>query len=323
MGRLFHDDEIHPDRSVTFRYQSPGATSVALSIDASAKPLAMTKMPRVCGRWRDRLLVDHNTSLFSQALLAEIIPRVEADYRVSARREDRAIAGLSMGGLESLTIGLTHPAQFAYIGGFSSAVHLLDPATQLAGVDAAKLRLLWIACGKDVQVDIVICRTHLAAFFWHLEHVFEALRTAVIRGQKEHPDLTYFWGYEERLDEIEQFTIRQEIKDYRNMGHQNLAIIGSKWNGEERLFASAAFSPTMSGHQHKEDIEMNTRLQQYFEFATNVWLEFAPGDFKEKFPRDFRFPVTVPYLFAGELPKELKGVPQLEVLGAIIQSAER
>jgi len=99
--------------------------------------------------WQDRLLVDHNTSLFSQALLAEIMPRVEAEYRVSARREDRAIAGLSMGGLESLTIGLTHPAQFAYIGGFSSAVHLLDPATQLAGVDAAKLRLLWIACGVD------------------------------------------------------------------------------------------------------------------------------------------------------------------------------
>ena len=58
---------------------------------------------------------------------------------------------------------------------------------------------------------------------------------------------------------------------------------------------------------------MNTRLQQYFEFAPNVWIEFAPGDYKEKFPRDFRFPVTVPYLFAGELPQELKGVPQLEV----------
>ena len=169
-----------------------------------------------------------------------------------------------------------------------------------------------------VQVDIVICRTHLAAFFWHLEHVFEALRTAVIRGQKEHPDLTYFWGYAERLDEIEQFTIRQEIKDYRNMGHQNLAIIGSKWNGEGRFLHH--FLPTISGHQHKEDIEMNTRLQQYFEFATNVWLEFAPGDFKEKFPRDFRFPVTVPYLFAGELPKELKGVPQLEVC---VQSYDR
>jgi hypothetical protein len=39
----------------------------------------------------------------------------------------------------------------------------------------------------------------------------------------------------------------------------------------------------------------------------------APGDYKEKFPRDFQFPVTIPYLFAGELPAELKGVPHLEV----------
>jgi hypothetical protein len=41
------------------------------------------------------------------------------------------------------------PRSSKLIGGFSSAVHLLDPATQLAGVDAAKLRLLWIACGVD------------------------------------------------------------------------------------------------------------------------------------------------------------------------------
>jgi len=163
----------------------------------------------------------------------------------------------------------------------------------------------------QAQVDVVICRTHLAAFFWHLEHVFEALRTAITRGQKELPELKYFWAYEKRLDEIEQFAVRQEIRDYRNMGHQNPAIIGSKWNGKGHFLHH--FLPTISGHQPKEDIEINTRLQQYFEFATNVWLEFAPGDYKEKFPRDFRFPVTVPYLFAGELPKELNGVPQLEV----------
>jgi enterochelin esterase-like enzyme len=105
--------------------------------------------------WRDHALVDRNTSLFSQALLTEILPRVESEYNVSARREDRAIAGLSMGGLESLTIGLNHTAQFAYIGGFSAAVHLLDPAKELpmiASAHAAKavnLRLLWIACGVD------------------------------------------------------------------------------------------------------------------------------------------------------------------------------
>jgi hypothetical protein len=150
-----------------------------------------------------------------------------------------------------------------------------------------------------------------AAFFWHLEHVFEALRTAITRGKKEHPEGKYFWAYEKRLDEIEQLTIRQEIRDYRNMGHQNPAIIGSNWDGEGHFLHH--FLPTISGHQPQEDVDMNARLQQYFEFATNVWLEFAPGDYKEKFPRDFRFPVTVPYLFGGEFPKELKGVPQLEV----------
>ena len=167
------------------------------------------------------------------------------------------------------------------------------------------------ATRDQAQVDVVICRTHLAAFFWHIEHVFEALRTAITRGQKALPEAKYFWAYEKRLDELEQLTIRQEIRDYRNIGHQNPAIIGSKWDGEGHFLHH--FLPTIGGHQPKEDIEMNTRLQQYFEFATNVWLEFAPGDFKKKFPRDFRFPVTVPYLFAGELPNELNGVPQLEV----------
>jgi hypothetical protein len=42
-------------------------------------------------------------------------------------------------------------------------------------------------------------------------------------------------------------------------------------------------------------------------------LSFAPGDFKEKFPRDFSFPVTVLHTFIGELPPELQSVPQLSV----------
>ncbi len=105
--------------------------------------------------WKQKPLVDSNTELFSQALLTEILPRVESEYNASTRREDRAIAGLSMGGLESLQIGLNHTRQFASIGGFSSAVHLLDPAKQipaLTSADAARsadLRLLWIACGTD------------------------------------------------------------------------------------------------------------------------------------------------------------------------------
>jgi len=65
---------------------------------------------------------------------------------------------------------------------------------------------------SHAQVDVVICRTHLAAFFWHLEHVFEALRTAINRGKQEYPEAKYFWSYDRRLDEIEQFTLRRKSR---------------------------------------------------------------------------------------------------------------
>jgi enterochelin esterase family protein len=76
--------------------------------------------------WEDPAAIDHNTELFAKALLTEVLPRVESEYHVSTDRNDRAITGLSMGGLESLEIGLTHTGQFAWIGGFSSAVHNLQ-----------------------------------------------------------------------------------------------------------------------------------------------------------------------------------------------------
>ena len=102
------------------------------------------------GVWDVDSAVTHNVSLFSQALLTEILPQVESGYRVSKKREDRAITGLSMGGLESLMIGLTHPEQFAWVGGFSSALGH-DEEKHLAAFNAksASLRLLWIACGTE------------------------------------------------------------------------------------------------------------------------------------------------------------------------------
>jgi len=101
--------------------------------------------------WDDPATIDHNTDLFAQALLTEVLPRVEAEYHVSKDRNDRAIVGLSMGGLESLEVGLTHTGQFAWIGGFSSAVQKLNYTQALASLDpkTANLRLLWIACGTE------------------------------------------------------------------------------------------------------------------------------------------------------------------------------
>jgi enterochelin esterase-like enzyme len=103
------------------------------------------------GAWDKSVTIDQNTSLFSKALLTEVLPQVEAEYNVSRKREDRAIVGLSMGGLESLTTGLTNTDKFAWVGGFSSAVQALTFDGPLAILDAKKadLRLLWIACGTE------------------------------------------------------------------------------------------------------------------------------------------------------------------------------
>jgi enterochelin esterase-like enzyme len=91
-----------------------------------------------------------SVDLFQKALLTEVMPQIEANYHVSKKREDRAIAGLSMGGHESLFIGLTHPELFAWIGTFSAGLNPktiseLPPTT----TQKASLRLLWMACGVD------------------------------------------------------------------------------------------------------------------------------------------------------------------------------
>jgi enterochelin esterase-like enzyme len=86
---------------------------------------------------------------FEKDLLDDLIPFIEKNYSVKADRESRALAGLSMGGGQSLNFGLGHLETFAWVGGFSSA-----PNTKPAGgllkdpADAAKkLKLLWVSCG--------------------------------------------------------------------------------------------------------------------------------------------------------------------------------
>jgi len=96
-----------------------------------------------------------NTAAFSRDLLEDVIPFVESHYRAHTDREHRAIAGLSMGGGESLSIGLNHLELFSYVGGFSAGIRIPDFQQSygkfLADPKTAnqKLRLLWIGCGSD------------------------------------------------------------------------------------------------------------------------------------------------------------------------------
>jgi enterochelin esterase-like enzyme len=84
---------------------------------------------------------------FENDLLKDVIPFVESHYSVQADAQHRALAGLSMGGGQALTIGLSHPDTFAHVGGFSSAV-FGQPSSLIPDAAArSKLRLLWLSCG--------------------------------------------------------------------------------------------------------------------------------------------------------------------------------
>ena len=104
------------------------------------------------GSWSDKELARRNLSRFTDALLAEVVPQIEAAYRVKKDPESRAIAGLSMGGTESLLTGLNHLDRFAWIGAFSSGGLDENFSAEFPGLDSGvnkRLKLLWIACGTD------------------------------------------------------------------------------------------------------------------------------------------------------------------------------
>jgi enterochelin esterase family protein len=102
--------------------------------------------------FREPGLRQRNFDRFKDALLKEMIPQVEKNYQVSKNRGQRAIAGLSMGGAESLYTGLNALDHFAWIGAFSSGGLSDDFNKAFPALDSmanAQLRLLWIACGKE------------------------------------------------------------------------------------------------------------------------------------------------------------------------------
>ena len=94
---------------------------------------------------------------FERDLLDCLIPAIQAKYSASTNREQRAIAGLSMGGGQSLNFGLTHLDTFAWVGGFSSAPNTKPPAELVfdPAIVRAQLKLLYLSCGnKDGLISV-------------------------------------------------------------------------------------------------------------------------------------------------------------------------
>jgi len=88
---------------------------------------------------------------FEKDLLTDLIPFIEKTYSVKTDRASRALAGLSMGGGQSLNFGLNNLDTFAWVGGFSSAPNTKPPAELIKDPEEAttKLRLLYVACGDQ------------------------------------------------------------------------------------------------------------------------------------------------------------------------------
>ena len=88
---------------------------------------------------------------FEKDLLNDLIPFIEKSYPVLTDRENRAIAGLSMGGGQSLNFGLGNLDKFAWIGGFSSAPNTKAPEVLVPNPAVAneKIKLLYISCGAS------------------------------------------------------------------------------------------------------------------------------------------------------------------------------
>jgi enterochelin esterase-like enzyme len=114
---------------------------------------------------------------FEQDLLKDLIPFIESKYSTKTDRQSRALAGLSMGGGQSLNFGLGHLDTFAWIGGFSSAPNTKSPEQLVPDPAEATrmLKLLWISGGDHDGLLNIGQRTHAylkeknVPHIWHLD----------------------------------------------------------------------------------------------------------------------------------------------------------
>ena len=91
-------------------------------------------------------LRQQNTKLFEQYLTQEVIPLIDATFRTAPGAQNRALAGLSMGGGHTIYTGFQHPGLFSALGIFSPG---LPGGIEPKMTDAGAVKLIWISCGDQ------------------------------------------------------------------------------------------------------------------------------------------------------------------------------
>ena len=116
-------------------------------------------------------------AVFERDLFDDVIPAIEKRYSVKTDRESRAIAGLSMGGGQTLNFALLNLDRFAWIGGFSSAPNTKPPAQLVPDPAALKrqAKLIFLSCGnKDGLMNVsqgvhAHLKQHDVPHVWHVD----------------------------------------------------------------------------------------------------------------------------------------------------------
>ncbi len=151
---------IGGDETEWERFATPNVILDNLLADGKAVPMIIV-MPNGRAQKDDRANAGGNAmasfAAFEQDLLNDVIPTIESRYSVQADREHRALAGLSMGGGQTLNFGLAHLDTFAWLGPFSAAPNTKSPSQLVPDPEAAKakIKLLMITSGnKDGLIRI-------------------------------------------------------------------------------------------------------------------------------------------------------------------------
>jgi enterochelin esterase-like enzyme len=152
---------IGGDETEWQRFATPNVILDNLMAEGKAVPMIIV-MPNGRAQKNDRAEGDvfrtaPAFAAFEEDLLKDVIPFIEAKYSVQSDREHRALAGLSMGGGQSLNFGLKHLDTFAWVGAFAPAPNTRRPEQLVPDTSVAKekLKLLYLSCGnKDGLIGI-------------------------------------------------------------------------------------------------------------------------------------------------------------------------
>ena len=142
------------------RFAHPEVVLDNLIADGKAVPMIIV-MPNGRAQKNDRANAGMGAApafaVFERDLLDDVIPAIQARYSIATNRESRALAGLSMGGGQTLNFGLVHLDRFAWLGSFSAAPNTRPPAELVPDPVAVneQVKLLWLSGGsKDGLLSI-------------------------------------------------------------------------------------------------------------------------------------------------------------------------